>query len=133
MTTYTLSKTYSQTIPDKVETLTPEQKDELLIRALFTLERIALASNPKRENPVTLAGALLMSQDWFGYSGFRKASRLGDLGDGTPFRLFFDQETVVKEYRVIGPSDTTDFSIKVANLTDSIVEEFYEESRVFKV
>ena len=37
MTTYTLSKTYSQTIPDKVETLTPEQKDELLIRALFTL------------------------------------------------------------------------------------------------
>ena len=133
MTTNTLSKTYTQTIPDKVETLTPEQRDELLIRALSTLERIALASNPKREPPEVLAGALLMSHDWFGYSGFRKASRLGDLGDGTPFRLFFDQETVVKEYRVIGPSDTTDFSIRVVNLTDGIVEEFYEDSRVFKM
>lgn len=133
MTTYKLSKTYSQTIPDKVESLTPEQRDDLLISALFTLERIALASNPKREPPEVLAGALLMSQDWFGYSGFRKASRLGDLGDGTHFHLFFDQETVVKEYIVIGPSETADFTIRVANLTDDIVEEFYEGSRVFKV
>jgi len=55
----------TQTIQDFVKDLTPDERDAILISSLFTLERIALNSNPRREDPVGLASGTLAGFGWF--------------------------------------------------------------------
>lgn len=55
----------TQTIQDFVKDLTPDERDAILISSLFSLEKIALNSNPKRNPPVVVAGSTIMGFGWF--------------------------------------------------------------------
>lgn len=112
-----------------VTSLSIEETESALCRALLTLESIATYSG--RGSRRAECAALLHDLGWIG-NGYIKTVRLGDLKPGTRFRVTH-AAGVGAEFMVTGswmPAASTKATLDAVNLADGMLYTFGNDTRV---